>query len=88
MLDAVVPAALEHVQRADDVAVDVGVRVLERVAHARLRGEVDHALELLAREQRRHARAVGEVELHEAEARQLLEDREARVLEVARRSSR
>ena len=43
MLDAVVAAALEDVHEADEVAVDVGVRVLERVAHAGLRGEVDDA---------------------------------------------
>ena len=37
VLDAVVPAAFEHVREADDVAVDVGVRILQRVAHAGLR---------------------------------------------------
>ena len=35
MLDAVVAAALQHVQRADDVGIDVGVRVFQRVADAR-----------------------------------------------------
>ena len=67
MLDAVVPAALQHVRRADDVAVDVREWILDRIPHARLRGQVDHALEFLAREQRRHAGAVGQVELDEAE---------------------
>ena len=82
MLDAVVAAALEHVGGADHVALDVGERVLDRVAHARLRGEVDHALELLAGEQLGHARAVREVELDEAEPRQLLQQLEPRELEA------
>ncbi len=38
MLDAMVAAAFENVKRADDVGADVGVRILERVAHAGLRG--------------------------------------------------
>src|SRR3546814_7843456 len=46
VLDAVVAAGLEDVHEADDVGVDVGVRVLERVAYAGLGGEVDHPLRL------------------------------------------
>ena len=55
MLDARVAAALEDVERAGHVARDVGVRVFDRIAHSRLRGEVHDALELLAREERRDA---------------------------------
>ena len=80
MLDAVVPAALEHVQRAVDVAPHVGVRILQRIAHAGLRGEMHHARELLAREQRRNRRGIGEIELHEAETR-VREALQARLLE-------
>ena len=61
------PAALEHVQRANQVTVGVGVRVLDRVAHAGLSGEVHHALQPGAREQRFHALPIGEVELLEGE---------------------
>ena len=68
MLDAVVAAAFEHGHRALDVAVDVRERVLDAVAHAGLRAEVDDALEFLGGEQLRHAVAVGEVELDELEA--------------------
>jgi hypothetical protein len=42
VLDAVVATALEHIHEADQVAVGVGERVLQRVAHACLGGEVDH----------------------------------------------
>ena len=41
-------AALEQVGEADQVGLHVGLRVLERVAHARLRREMQHALRALA----------------------------------------
>src|SRR3546814_6425394 len=82
MLDAVVAAAFENVGEADQIAVDIGVRVDQRIAHTGLRGEVDHALEALFREQRRHAVAIGEIELDEAEARLAFELRKTRVLEA------
>ena len=49
VLDAVVPAAFQHVERAGDVAVDVGLRRLERIAHAGLGAQMHHAVEALAR---------------------------------------
>ena len=80
MLGAVVPAAFEDVGEADDVAVDVRERILQRVAHARLRCEVNHASELLPREQLLHARPVREIQLDEAEVRPLPQLREPRFL--------
>ena len=62
------PAALQHVHEADDVAVDVGMRVLQRIAHAGLRRQVDHTVETLAGKEIGHAGTVGNVELDEAEA--------------------
>ena len=53
---AVVARALEDVQEAGHVRVDVGVRVLERVAHAGLGGEVHDGVELPAREERSPSR--------------------------------
>ena len=44
MLDAVVAAALEDMQEAGEICIDVAVRVVERVAHPRLCREMDHAL--------------------------------------------
>ena len=63
-----VAARLEDVQEAGDVGADVLVRVGQRVPHARLRGEVDDAVEAVAREQAFDRRAVGDVELLEREA--------------------
>ena len=50
MLDALLAAALQDVQESDDVALHVGMGILDGIAHARLRGQMHHALELLARE--------------------------------------
>ena len=82
MLHAAVAAAFEHVHEADDVAVDVGVRVLQRIAHAGLRGEVDHAVEATGLEELRHARTVGHVELDEAEALVRRQPRQPGLLEA------
>ncbi len=81
MLDAVVPATFEHGHRALEVAVDVGERCLDAVAHAGLRGEVDHSRELLRGEQLRHTLAVGKIELDELEVRVALEDLEPSMLQ-------
>jgi hypothetical protein len=77
-----VAATLEHVHEADDVAVHVGVRILQRVAHPGLRREVDDTLELLFCEQRSHALAVGDIELDEAETCVRLQSRQAVELEL------
>ncbi len=46
------PAALENCQEADQVAVDVGLGILERIADSGLGREVDHPVEPLRIEQR------------------------------------
>ena len=55
MCCAVLPAALEHVEEAHQIGVDIGVRVFQRVAHAGLRGEVHDQLGPQRREQGRVA---------------------------------
>ena len=81
MLDAIVPAALEDVQRAGDVAAYIGMRLLQRVSYARLGREVHDARELFAGEKLRHRRIIGQLELDEAEARSG-ETCESRLLEI------
>ena len=66
VLAAVVAAAFEDVLEADDVGLDVGVRVRDRVADAGLGGEVDDAREAVLGEELVHRRTVREVDLHEA----------------------
>lgn len=74
MLAAVMPAALQHVDEALDVGIDVGVRVLERIAHAGLRCQINDDGEAMLREKRPHRRAVCQIELHEPEVRMALQD--------------
>ena len=40
-----VPAGFEYIIEADDVALDIDVRILDRIAHARLRRQVDDDVE-------------------------------------------
>ena len=68
MPDAAVPAGFEDVKEAAEVAGGVGPRIFDRVAHAGLRGEVDHGGEAVAAEQGIDAVGIGEVEFGEAEA--------------------
>ena len=66
MLNRVLAAAFEDVHEADQIAVDVGVGVEQRVAHTGLGRQVNHALETFSGEQRGHRRPVGDVHLDEA----------------------
>src|SRR5215468_4301494 len=66
MSAAVMAAAFEHVYEALNVAVDVGVRIAQRVPYAGLRGEMDYVGEAMLGEKRRHAVAISEIELDEA----------------------
>ena len=69
-------------QRADDVGVDVGMRVFHPVADPRLSGEVNDPLRPRLGEQPLHTRAVGEVQLVEGEALAPLKLAEARLLQL------
>lgn len=66
--DRVVAAGLEHVEEADEVALEVGARVLDGVAHARLGGEVHHDVEAVLGEQALDEGGIAQVAAHEGEA--------------------
>src|SRR5258708_210999 len=82
MFDSVVPAALEDVEKADDVAVGVSARVGQRVPHARLGGKVHHALEVLGLKQPGYGVGVADIRLHEPKSRMPGQQREATLLET------
>lgn len=80
-----VTARLEHVEEADEVALEVGARVLDGVAHARLGGEVHHDVEAVLGEQALDEGGVTQVAAHEGEAAVgigLGEHAQARVLDT------
>lgn len=63
-----VAACLKDVEEADEVALEVGARVLDGVAHARLGREVHHDVEAVLGEQALDERGVAQVAAHEGEA--------------------
>ena len=75
-------ASLQDVDEAGKIALDVGVRIGERVADAGLRREVDHDFRFPLREDPRHPLIVGYVELDEIVPALAIEPRHARMLQA------
>ena len=67
MFDLVMAAAFENVAKTDQVALDIGVRVAQRVTYAGLSRQMDDALESFVGEQRAQRRGIGDVHAQEAE---------------------
>lgn len=68
VLDRVVAASLKDVEEADEIALEIGARVLDGVADARLGGEVHHDVEAVLGEQALDEGGVAQVAAHEGEA--------------------
>ena len=66
------PAAFEHVQKSRQVGFGVDVRILDRIAHARLRRQMDDVAEGFARKHRLHRGAVGDIDLRKLKLRMAL----------------
>lgn len=81
MLHAVVAAAFQYVQKAGDVAAGVDVRILRGIAHARLGGQVDHALRAVLGKRLFHGGAIGQVSLDMRVARIVCKTRQSRLLQ-------
>ena len=65
VLHGMVSARLQDVVEAHDVALDIDIGVVDAVAHARLRGQVDHNVGLILPEHPAHQLAVGNAPAHE-----------------------
>ena len=74
------PACLQDIQEPDDIAVDIGPRILERVAHPSLGRQMNYPGKALA-EQVGHCRRVGNIDAMETEAAMRLQILQPRVLE-------
>lgn len=68
VLDRVVAAGLKHVEEAHEVALEVGARVLDGVADARLCREVHHDVETVLSEQALYEGSIAQVAEDEGEA--------------------
>ncbi len=76
-----VATALEHMQEASDIGVDISVRVIQGVANACLGREMDDALRLLGGEHRLHDLPLGELRLDKMESIAALEPRQTCLFE-------
>ena len=82
MLDVVVSTAFQYVRETDEVGLDVGVRVNERISHPCLRRKMHHALKTFGGEKRLHAGGIGHIHLDEAKIWEAAELRQPGMLEV------
>jgi hypothetical protein len=81
MLNFVMSAAFQNVQITNQIRISIGMRVFQRITHACLRCQMDHAIKLLSSENLRHAFAIGEIGFVKAEQGGLQEI-QARLLEI------
>ena len=79
--DARVAAAFDHVTERRQVVPEIRLRIDERVAHARLRGEMNDVRERVVAEEPVRRLGIGEVDALEPEAWALGQPREARFLQ-------
>lgn len=76
-----VTAAFQHVDVSQQVALGIAQRVGQGVAHSRLRRQVNHPVKVGGAKQRRHGRAVGDIDRMVGEVGIGLQRRQARLLE-------
>ena len=82
VLDIVMAATLDDVQKTGDVGRHVDMRILRGVAHTRLRGKVDHAPWLVRGKRRLDRRAIGQIRRYMGVVRVIHEARQPRLLQV------
>ena len=81
MPDLRVAAAFEHVQEADEVGINVGRGVFNRIPHPCLRGQMHDRTEFAGGEKLAHRPALDDVELVKEESGTCTQALEARLLE-------
>ncbi len=79
---AQVPACFEDFELGDEIGADIGARMIDRIAHAGLRREMDDAVDLGMRPREAEQRlGIGEIEALEAEAALARQGREPRLFQ-------
>lgn len=66
--------ALQYVQERHDVGINVGIRIFDAVAHARLSRQMTHCVELLVCEQILKLVAIGDIDFRETPALRTFDD--------------
>ncbi|MNP06278.1 hypothetical protein D3C76_982530 [compost metagenome] len=69
---AMVPTGFQHIEEAHQVRLGVHIRLVQRITHAGLGGQVHHFAESVLAEQVQQCRLVDDVHFPEAKARQRL----------------
>src|SRR5665213_243458 len=82
MAALIVTATFQNVAEADEIGINVSLRVDQRMTHAGLSGEMHDVRKTVFGKERSHAGAIGEIELDEAEARKLGQFRKPRVFQL------
>src|SRR5947209_1043819 len=81
MTAAMLPTSFQDIEEADQIGVGVSVGIVDRVTNASLGGEVNDRGEAMLRKQSVRGGAIGEIDLHETEMRQLAQDVQPRPLQ-------
>ena len=76
-----VPANLEDVEKSGEISIEIGVRILQRVAHSGLSGKMHDRSEIAVAKQRCGEPAVGEIEPVKSEVLELAKDGKSCLLE-------
>ncbi len=81
MAAAMVPASFQHVDETREIGVDIGMRMVDRIAHAGLCREMHHFGKTMPGKQAFRRRAVGEIDPLERKAALPTQDVEPRLLQ-------
>src|ERR1700749_3059186 len=81
MAALVAPASLQNVDKTLEVGVGVSMRMIDRVTHSRLCGEVNHRCKTMLGKQLRDRRTIRQVGLNKMEPTILAQDIEPRPLQ-------
>ena len=81
MLHPRVATAFQNIDEADQIGIGIGMRVGDRVAHPRLRGQMHHAIKPVLIEESGHGRPVGQIDFAKGKARLPLKSSQSRQLE-------
>ncbi len=81
MLGVAMAAAFEHVEKAREIRIEIGVGIIQRVPNAGLRGQMHDRAEIAIAKNRLDRPAIGKIDLVEVEILKLSQNREARFLE-------